>query len=1124
MKFKILGVIICFTAFFLGINYWSQVSFDIVQKEHRSLLQQITIKQAIQLEENLKKITASHQWVSYQLNTSGQLEPQELEPLLSHLIKQTRELTRISISPNSVVALTQPRQSDLIGSLILPPTSRVHNNAIQAPFYEAPVVNINNQILLTKHEPVLLGGRHWGYISYTLNLSLIFNQSHFRELIANQYNYQLVHLNKHNKENILMQSISPLGKHVYQARINLPNAGLLLKMSPGAKSYTSNIIMNLVFSLSIASIFTLVCYLGLTEPARLRRRLIKSVKQHTDLKLILNSIVDNVNDEIIFSDINGKILINNKIARINAHTPPNILFSESQTTNPKTLFEYDGKTPIGPAEHPINRTLYNDEYVNKQVMLIGEDLSPHRLEITSFAIRNDQQRMIGALCIGKTLNQTPQSLIGDLSRAAILEMLEKNKSLKEVFDYTISKTQHITKDVIVSISLTNQQQISEVYSNDLPMFYRHSIIGSVIDNRIMSSNSAISQNKMVIVEDITVHPYWIDNKELANQANFRSCWSQPVHNLAGEAIGSLDFYSPNIMIADPSTIVILKETALLVALTLERHKDIYRLNKMSLAVQHSTSAVTIVDAQGFVEYINPKYSQVSGYHPMDIVGNTSPLFSKENAQYKDIHQAMKNKQTWSGEVRMPSKSGSPYWSTATLTPIFDQDKTISQIVISEEHISAIAPDKLDAQHYQKSIDALTGLYTQYAFVQRLDRLLCQPHSNINIHCLANLNIDQYQEIGQTLGVNASDELLRQVGQLLNQAVRRRDTVARLSADQFVILMEDCHWEPALKSLHQLVEHTKSYQFQWQNRVVPITLSIGLTEIENGRSSSEIYLQQADIACLKAKDCNENIIVFEQQERSNMSLKGDLYWSQKIRHALSQDNFSLYVQQATTLPHNPLRRQFDILVRLPSDGGFVLPENFVAAASRYHLSIDIDKWVIEHTIDYLTNNSNLQSSNFSISLSEASLLDLSFPLYLLALWESQPNAFNALSFEFSEYHYTCHTALCQQLIDAMKQTQCHFVMNSFGQGFSSFSLLRNAKVNGIKINGDLLKALTADPLSEQLVGSIVTYANALELDVIAGHIESDNVNRKLNELGFTQPQGVGLTRAIALSELDNQTKE
>lgn len=1121
MKFKFFGVLICFCASFFAINYWSQASFDIVKKEHRSLLEQVTTKRAIQIEHNLKQATANQQWLAYELiNNRNQVK--FLIPRAQYIVDNVPEIKQIAISPNNVTTFTVPSRPELHGNTILPPSQRGTSQTTAEEFYDAPY-NYQGQTVFTKHEPVVIDDTIWGYISYTLDLDFIFAKSSLEDLNSQPFNFQLLHVNSQNRETILVQSKQPLTQQIYMASINLPNVNILLKLSPASESYASTILMNIVFSLSVASIFTLVCYLGFTEPNRLRRRLKKTQRKLGNLQLITQSIVDNVSDEVVFSDANGQVVLHNNKALANGHIPANILFKNNKAIASNSLFEADGKTSIEPTQHPINRALFNGESIKEEVVLISEEHFATHLELTSFTVKHSHHT-IGAVCIAQQLRDDSPSLIGDLSHSTVLEMLEQDKSLAEVFEQIINQVQNILPEITVAISLADPkcQHISEVFSVDLPSFYLEEIKGTVIDERLMSSNSAISQNKMIVVEDIELHPYWISNKEGASQAGVRACWSHPIKNSDGLATGTVDFYSATVLEVKPATILALKETAHLAELALGRHSDIYRLNRVSLAVQHTNSVVIIVDPQGVIEYVNPKYTQVSGFQAVDVVGTLSPLFDTnrdKNNVNKEIILAIEQGESWEGEISSKAKSSQDYWADTTVTPILDDNKQVSQIVISQENISYKAANKIGAKVYHKSTDMLTGLLTQHAFVKYLDELLLSSDNKNRLHCLCNLEIDQYKEIFKNHGNIASDELLRQIGQLLSQTLRRRDTVARLNAEQFVILMEDCHWQPASKSLEKITERLSSFRFVWHQKSFAISISIGIVEVSGTQVNNEIYLQQAAKACTKAKEGNDKITLYQREQEEKGTSKGDLYWSQKVRHALAQDSFLLSLQPINSLNENGSPAYYDVILQLPVDSDFVLPKVFLPAASRYNLNAAIDKWTIEHTLTWICRNKSKALPKCSISLCTETVCDHSFGLYLLKLIDREPQLFTNLIFEFSEKLYTNHTASCQKLVATLSSTGCQFIITDFGAGFSSFGLLRDANVNGIKVNHDLVQEIDSDPLSKLLVQSITHYASSLGLSIIAQISKETNTIEQLTEYGFTHSQRIEIESPITIDEIN-----
>ena len=159
----------------------------------------------------------------------------------------------------------------------------------------------------------------------------------------------------------------------------------------------------------LASIFTLIGYLGLSEPSRLRKKIKRLTTQYESHQLILDQIMNNVNDEIYVSDRNGNVYLNSSNTDNSNHLPANILLTKNKKTlYSDPMFEEDGKTPIHPSEHPINKSLFNNESIIKTVVLSPAQADSYILELRSQPIYDELYNQVGALCIGRRVEINTQ--------------------------------------------------------------------------------------------------------------------------------------------------------------------------------------------------------------------------------------------------------------------------------------------------------------------------------------------------------------------------------------------------------------------------------------------------------------------------------------------------------------------------------------------------------------------------------------------------------------------------------------------------------------------------------------------------------------------------------------------
>jgi len=556
------------------IHFWLNISHKILSLKQESLSQELVINNAIQIENLLKEATSTSSILINQLSSS----PNELEninTLTTSVLENTPEIESIRYSPNNITSLVFPKNlsSKYIGKTISIQISNINNPDKLISFYSKPQL-INDKYHINYHVAFTNNNKHWGYISYDINLNTLIKKSALLLLDESRYSYQLINLEAHNKSTILVKSSSALLNSFDSAIITVGTKKWILKLSYNVTFSNSLYIINFLFSVMLSSVFTLIGYLGLSQPSRFRHKNKKLSDKIKFYKLIINKIMDNVNDEIYISDRNGNIYLNSHNTHNNHHIPDNILLeTDEKKPQLKTMYERDGKTEVPPSEHPLNKSLFNNETVLKQIMLSPINEDSYILELYSQPILDELNNSVGALCIGKKIS-FESSMSNKRNRNVVLDMLVHNKSINDIFEHIILDTQSQFDGVISAITLVNPktQTINNIVSKDLPSFYIDALINLPIDDRVMSNCSAIYRNKLIIVEDIDVHPFWINYKALAKQANFRSCCSQPIHDKDNNVLGTIDMYSDKVYKENPTTIILLKEAAILCSLTLERHR------------------------------------------------------------------------------------------------------------------------------------------------------------------------------------------------------------------------------------------------------------------------------------------------------------------------------------------------------------------------------------------------------------------------------------------------------------------------------------------------------------------------------------------------------------------------
>jgi diguanylate cyclase (GGDEF)-like protein len=427
--------------------------------------------------------------------------------------------------------------------------------------------------------------------------------------------------------------------------------------------------------------------------------------------------------------------------------------------------------------------------------------------------------------------------------------------------------------------------------------------------------------------------------------------------------------------------------------------------------------------------------------------------------------------------------------------------------------------------YLADHDSLTGLLDRRRFRAELDQFVSFSARYGGRGAVMIIDIDGLKGINDSLGHHAGDHLIRQVAAVMRERVRGTDIVARLSGDEFAILMPQTDVEGALhlgEDLRAQVAET----VRPGDEAEPATISVGITMFGGGEKGAgpEAVLVAADQAMYRAKEGGRNqIALFRDPNEPQREPERRQTTAARIRDALTDDRLSLHTQPIRSLASGGIER-YELLLRMTSDEGELLPAaSFIDAAERAGMVQELDRWVVARALELLAERERQGAPlSLHVNLSGASLNDVSVLEFIERRFDEGGADPSRFTFEITEsanvYDYDAASGFADRLTDF----GCQVAIDDYGAGFGPFHYLKRIPFDLIKIDGSFVRDMPNSDADQLTVQAIVQIARGLGKATIAEYVQDDRTAEMLREYGVDMAQGFHLGRPVGLDEAFAQT--
>jgi diguanylate cyclase (GGDEF)-like protein/PAS domain S-box-containing protein len=469
-------------------------------------------------------------------------------------------------------------------------------------------------------------------------------------------------------------------------------------------------------------------------------------------------------------------------------------------------------------------------------------------------------------------------------------------------------------------------------------------------------------------------------------------------------------------------------------------------------------------------------------------------------------------------------------------PIWSRDGAVLGAVVTLHDVTH--ERRLTSQlSWQATHDPLTGLINRRAFQVAVADALRSAKDDGHHHALLYLDLDRFKIVNDICGHGAGDMLLQTLSRLLQRHMRESDVLARLGGDELGVILSFCPMPRAMVLADELRQAVKDFRFVWNERAFEIGVSIGMVEIcEDSKSMTEL-LSAADQACYMAKERGRNRVhVYRESDAMLARRQGEMQWIPRLTEALEKNHFRLFAQPIVPLGggldgHSEGHQE--VLLRIAGAGhldasangdGLILPGAFIPAAERYDLMVPLDRWVVSHVCRHIhderaradAGSAPQNPTMYSVNLSGASLGNEDMLAHItseIAAWGIDPGQ---LCFEITETAVIANLTKAQEFIAALRTFGCHFSLDDFGSGLSSFAYLRALPVDYLKIDGLFIRGIAGNHVNRALVKAINEVGHVMGIRTVAEYVEDIDTLAAVRDLGIDYAQGyaIGPSRQLA----------
>jgi len=520
-------------------------------------------------------------------------------------------------------------------------------------------------------------------------------------------------------------------------------------------------------------------------------------------------------------------------------------------------------------------------------------------------------------------------------------------------------------------------------------------------------------------------------------------------------------------------------------------------------------------ADNLIEYVNPAFERITGYPAAEVIGLDPRFMAAPGMDVNErnmLREGIAQRRNVDVVLRNLRKNGELFWNDLHITPVEDEHGAATHFIGIVNDVTVLKQRTAHLEH-EVNHDSLTGLANRNLMWDRLEQALHLALRQKSLVATVLIDLNNFKSINDTFGHEAGDVVLKVVARRLQASVRDSDTVARMSGDEFVLVLAN---QPSLRFTLRMVERLRqsfAIPVVFNGQEIPVGASVGVSLYPHDGNTAEELVRAADVAMYHGKGNGHNDVnFFSANMKASTEAKRKI--ESELRDAIERDElFLLY--QPRVAAHSGRMTGFEALLRWRHpEHGVLPPGHFLAEAEESGAIVEIGRRVLDQASAFAGQLAAIGFGSVPVTIN-VSYREYSQPGFVAELAERMARhrlAAGSLQLDLRIDGLIRNPTLGRELAEQLRELGIGLSVDGFGAGLCDLGYLEQLAATQVKLARGTAQA-SADSHGNGVAKSLVDIGHNLNMQVVGEAVETRPQMEFLTALGCDQLQGIWFSEPL-----------